>query len=109
MYDLDANGNVSNGRVIYRDDGINGDGMAMDTDGNLYVTMHNANPKDPKGYIVVLDPKGVFIEKMAVPERSLPSNLGFGRGADASSLYLTNLVQWRLWRIQTVRRGLYWD
>ncbi len=109
MYDLDANGNISNGRLIYRDDVIFGDGMAVDLDGNLYAALHNANPKDPKGYVVVLDPQGRVIEKITVPERSLPTNLGFGRGTDDNSLYLTNLGQWRLWRIQTVRRGLYWD
>lgn len=109
MYDLDASGNISNGRVIYRDDNIYGDSMAMDSDGNLYATMHNSNPNDPKGYVVVLDPQGRVIEKITVPERSLPTNLGFGRGTDDNSLYLTNLGQWRLWRIHTVRRGLYWD
>ena len=109
MYDLDSSGNISNGRLIYRDDTIFGDSMAMDTDGNLYVTMHNSNPGDPKGYVVVLDPEGRVIEKITVPERSLPTNLGFGRGTDDNSLYLTNLGQWRLWRIQTVRLGLYRD
>jgi len=109
MYDLDANGNISNGRLIYRDDLIFGDGMAVDLDGNIYAAFHNANRKDPKGYVVVLDPQGQVIEKIAVPEGSLPTNLGFGRGTDDNSLYLTNLGQWFLWRIQTVRRGLYWD
>jgi gluconolactonase len=108
-YDLDASGNISNGRLIYRDDTLFGDSMAMDLDGNLYVTMHNSNPKDPKGTIVVLDPEGRVIERITPPERSLPTNLGFGRGTDDNSLYLTNLGEWRLWRIQTVRRGLYWD
>ncbi len=109
MYDLDANGNISNGRVIYRDDSIGGDGAVVDTEGNLYVTFHNANPKDPKGYIVIFDPKGRLIDRIPIPEKALPTNLGFGRGTDNNSLYLTNLVQWRLWRIQTLRRGLYWD
>ena len=108
-YDLDASGNISNGRVIYRDDTIFGDSMAMDVDGNLYATFHNSNPKDPKGYIVVIDPEGRVIERITTPERSLPTNVGFGRGTDENSLYLTNLGEWRLWRIQTVRRGLYWD
>jgi gluconolactonase len=109
VYDLDSGGNISNGRLIYRDDTCGGDSMAMDSDGNLYVTMHNSNPANPKGYIVVIDPQGRVIERITPPERSLPTNLGFGRGTDDNSLYLTNLVQWRLWRIQTVRRGLYWD
>jgi gluconolactonase len=109
MYDLDASGNISKGRVIYRDDTIYGDSMGMDTDGNLYFTMHNSNPVDPKGAIVVIDPEGRVIERITPPARSLPTNISFGRGTDSNSLYLTNLVEWRLWRIQTVRRGLYWD
>lgn len=108
-YDLSKGGSVSNGRLIYRDDRLGADGMAVDSDGNLYVAFHNGNPKDPRGDVVVLDRDGRLIERLPIPERSLPSNLGFGRAADANSLYLTNLVQWRLFRIKTVRRGLYWD
>lgn len=109
VYDLDDSGNISNGRLIYRDDTCGGDSMGMDTDGNLYATFHNSNPADPKGYIVVIDPQGNVIERITVPKGSLPTNVGFGRGTDDNSLYLTTLVQWRLYRIQTVRRGLYWD
>jgi hypothetical protein len=46
---------------------------------------------------------------VTAPEVLRPTNLGFGRGADASSLYVTNLYQWRLLRIKTVRRGHYFD
>jgi gluconolactonase len=109
MYDLDSNGNISKGRLLYRDDAIGGDSMALDKDGNLYATFHNANPGNPKGYAIVFDPQGNLIERIAVPQGSLPSNLGFGRGTDDNSLYLTTLAQWRLFRIQTVRRGHYWD
>jgi gluconolactonase len=109
MYDLDENGNISNGRLIHRDDNLVCDSMAVDKDGNLYVAKHNSNPADPKGDIVVIDPQGNIIEKITPPPRSLPSNLGFGRGTDDNSLYLTTLAEWHLWRIQTVRRGFYWD
>jgi gluconolactonase len=109
VYDLDASGNISNGRIFYRDDEIMADSMAMDTDGNLYVAMHNGNPANPKGYLVVLDPNGKEIARPPMPERSLPTNVGFGRGSDSGSLYVTNLAQWRLFRTKTVRRGLYWD
>jgi carbamoyltransferase len=33
---------------------------------------------------------------------------GFGRGADAGSLYVTTLFKWRLFRMDTNRRGHYW-
>jgi hypothetical protein len=37
------------------------------------------------------------------------TNLGFGRGNDANSLYLTAAYPWRLFRINTVKRGLYFE
>lgn len=74
------------------------------------MAFHNGKPGNPKGYVLVLDPNGNVIARLPMPERALPpTNLGFGRGADAGSLYVTNLAQWRLYRIKTVRRGLYWD
>jgi len=109
VYDLKRDGSISNGRLFYQHDQLAADGMAMDTEGNLYVAFHNANPKAPKGDIVVLSPEGRLIERLPLLENTLPSNLGFGRAADANSLYITNLAQWRLFRIKTVRRGLYWD
>ena len=108
-YDLKADGSIANGRLFYRHDQIPADGMAVDSDGNLYVAFHNGNPKAPRGDVVVLSAEGRLIEKLPLPENALPSNLGFGRAGDANSLYMTNLAQWRLFRIKTVRRGLYWD
>jgi len=106
-YDLDANGNVSNGRLILKRDDISPDGMAMDTDGNLYVAMHNGNPKNPKDDVVVLNPAGEIIAQMTPPAGTLSTNLGFGRGADAGTLYMTSALPWRLFRIKTVRTGHY--
>jgi gluconolactonase len=109
VYDLDADGNVANGRVFYKRDDLLADGMAMDTDGNLYVAFHNANPRDPKGAIVALDPGGTVLAEPPVPAGALPTNLGFGRGADAASLYLTSAMPWRLYRLKTLRRGHYFE
>lgn len=109
VYDLDADGNVADGRVFYRRDDLIADGMAVDTDGNLYVAFHNANPRDPKGAIVALDPGGTVLAELPVPAGALPTNLGFGRGADAASLYLTSAMPWRLYRLTTVRRGHYFE
>jgi gluconolactonase len=108
-YDLDAGGNISNGRVFYRRDDILTDGMTMDSDGNLYVAMHNANPKQPRGDIAVLDPSGALLARLPLPAGALPTNLGFGRGADAGVLYMTTALPWRLYRIKTVRRGHYFE
>lgn len=108
-FDLDANGNISNGRVIFRSEEILTDGMTMDTDGNLYVAMHNTNPKDPKADIVVLNPAGEVIERLTPPPGILSNQLGFGRGADAGTLYMTCVLPWGLFRIKTVRQGHYFN
>jgi sugar lactone lactonase YvrE len=83
--------------------------MAMDTDGNLYVALHNGNQEPPRGAIVVLNPAGEVLARIAPAEGMRPGNLGFGRGKDANFFYMTTLFQWRLYRIQTVRRGHYFD
>ena len=108
-YDLDANGNVSNGKVILRTEEVAADGMAMDTDGNLYVAMHNGNPKEPKSDIVVLNPAGKMIERLTPPPSCLTTNLGFGRGTDSGTLYMTQALPWGLYRIKTVRHGHYFN
>jgi len=109
VYDIDASGNVSNGKMILRNEEVSPDGMTMDSDGNLYVAMHNGNPKTPKSDIVVLNPAGEVIERMPAPPGVLNTQLGFGRGADASSLYMTRALPWGLYRIKTVRRGHYFE
>jgi gluconolactonase len=106
-YELSPEGAVSNGRVVYRVDDMGVDGMAMDTDGNLYMALHDGNREVPKRAIVVLTPTGELLEQLPLPPAGLTTNLGFGRGSDASTLYLTTAVPWRLYRIGTVRRGYH--
>ena len=71
------------------------------------VTGHDANGRAVA--IIVLDPSGKILRELAPPEGMRPTNVGFGRGADAASLYVTTLFHWRLFRIDTNRRGHYWD
>jgi len=106
-YDLDANGNVSNGRLILRAEDVSADGMTMDTQGNLYVAMHSGNPKAPKSEVVVLNPEGKIVERIPAPSEGLTTQLGFGRAADTGSLYVTTAFPIRLYRIKTVRKGHY--
>ncbi|MFM9969684.1 MAG: SMP-30/gluconolactonase/LRE family protein [Burkholderiales bacterium] len=109
-FDLDTNGNISNGNVIYRSGEVMvTDGMALDTDGNIYVSMHNGNPKEPRSNIVVISPSGEELAQIPLPGNALATNVGFGRGADASSLYANSALPWRLWRIKTTRRGHYFE
>ena len=107
VYDLDAAGNLSNGRLFYRNDRLIVDGMGMDTDGNLYLALHNGAAPPRAGDVVVLDPSGTQIAQLTPPPGDLPTNLGFGRGADRHSLYMVTGFGWKLYRMQTVREGLY--
>ena len=109
VYDLNSDGNISNGRIFHRDDELVADGMTLDTEGNLYIALHNGSRQPPRGEIVVLNPAGEVLAKIAPPEGLRPGNLGFGRGGDATSLYMTTLFHWRLYRIKTVRRGHYFE
>jgi sugar lactone lactonase YvrE len=107
-YDLDKNGNISNGRVVFRsEEGIGPDGTAMDTEGNLYVAQHNGNREAPKSDIVVISPSGE-VQHLPTPGVGLTTNLGFGRGADSHTLYLTTGAPFGLFRIQTLKKGHYW-
>ena len=110
-FDLDEKGNISNGKVLFQTGSENlvADGMAVDTDGNIYVAMHNGNPKQPNSDIVVLSPPGEVLARIPLPNNALSTKVGFGRGADANSLYANSALPWRLWRLKTVRRGFYLD
>ena len=109
-YDLDENGKISNGHAIFKHEHYNVDGMAMDTDGNLYLAIHNGKTPPVPGEIIVLNPiKEKVIAKLIPPEGTRPSNVGFGRGDDANSLYITTGLgmPWKLLRIKTLHRGFY--
>lgn len=82
VYDFQADGTVSNGRIFGSEDaGKKGgvpDGMKVDLNGNLYVT-------GPEG-IWIWDPEGHHLGTIVTPEQ--PANLGWG-GADYATLYIT--------------------
>jgi sugar lactone lactonase YvrE len=107
VYDLDSNGNISNGRLFFRNDVLLVDGMTMDSQGNLYLAMHNGNGNAPDTAIMVLNPEGQIVERIPTPEKGLTTNLGFGRAADAGSLYVTTAFPIRLYKIKTLRQGHY--
>jgi gluconolactonase len=108
VYKLDAKGNISAGKVFFRaPDDMGADGTAMDTEGNLYLALHNGNPANAKADIVVISPKGKVIEHLPVPGKGLTTNLAFGRGADKHTLYVTTGAPWGLYKITTVKTGFY--
>jgi len=95
-------------RVVAPCGGYGCDGMTVDRDGNLYVTV-----RDPAGPgVLVLTPEGSelgFLPTGPVGQRAgatvgLPSNVVFGLGADSDVLYVT--VDAALYRIRLRRHGL---
>jgi gluconolactonase len=93
-YDLDADGNLANGRVIYDFyPGRSGDGMAIDADGNLYVAagLHNlrstSETLDTRPGIHVISPQGQLLAFRETPV-DLVTNCTFA-GGDLKTLYVT--------------------
>jgi gluconolactonase len=108
MYDLDRNGAVSDGRVIYRNDSLVVDGMALDTEGNLYLAQHDGNRQSPKSELTVIDRVGKVLGTIPLASgMGLTTNVAFGRGTDANSLYVSTGAPWGLFRIKTAKRGHY--
>jgi gluconolactonase len=84
-YDVAADGSIANGRVLFDSWG---DGMAVDRQGNLYVTAG-------AGGVLVIAPDGTHLGSLVTGERT--SNCTFGD--DGSTLYVTSdmyLVRIRL-------------
>lgn len=59
------------------------DGMTLDVDGRIYAAVRS----ETKPGIYVFSPQGQFLERIDLPET--PTNCIFGRGPQASTLYIT--------------------
>jgi gluconolactonase len=93
-YDLSADGTVSNMRVFHDFyPGRSGDGMTIDSEGNLYVAagLHvlrgTSETLDTQCGIHVFSPDGELKELIPIPEDTI-TNVAFG-GADLKTLYVT--------------------
>ena len=93
-YDLQPDGTVLNMRVHYNFyPGRSGDGMSIDTQGNLYVSAGLNRPRsstetlDTKAGVYVISPEGKLLKFIPVPE-DLITNNAFG-GPDMKTLYIT--------------------
>ena len=96
VYDVAADGSLTNGRILGeepggKDDGVP-DGIKVDQDGNLFVT-------GPKG-IWVWDASGHHIGTVVLPEQ--PANLTWG-DSDYQSLYITATTS--VYRLRTKTKG----
>jgi gluconolactonase len=96
VFDVSANGDLSNGRVFGKQEGPprsgSSDGMKVDKKGNLYVT-------GPMG-IWVWAPDGTHLGTIVMPES--PANLAWG-DRDYRTLYIT--ARTSVYRLKTKARG----
>lgn len=84
-YDVAADGGLENGRVFFESWG---DGMAVDEEGNVYLT-------GPGGGVLIINPDGEHLGTLVTGQRV--ANAAFGN--DGSTLYITantNLLRIRL-------------
>jgi gluconolactonase len=93
VYDLNDDGSVSKGRVLINFyPGRSGDGMSIDSEGNLYVaaglhkTRGTSETLDTKPGIHVISPEGKLLAYRETPEDTI-TNCSFG-GEDLKTLYI---------------------
>ncbi|MCE2414631.1 SMP-30/gluconolactonase/LRE family protein [Candidatus Poribacteria bacterium] len=80
-YDLSAEGEIRNKRLLIQFPDFNMDGMRCDIEGNLYVTRHG------KGTVAKLSPAGEVLLEVQLTGK-LCSNIAFG-GSDGCTCYVT--------------------
>lgn len=99
VYDVVGPGRIQNGRTFCRlqqpegKDDTGGDGMAMDANGNLYITTNLG--------VEIFSPEGKQLGLVTFPQQ--PANVTFG-GADGKTMYVT--ARTGLYRVQMPIAGL---
>ena len=81
VYDLAADGSISNKRLLIRFDDHGMDGMRCDADGNLYIARYDA------GVVAVVSPEGKLLRDVPLKGRK-PTNVAFG-GSDGRQVFVT--------------------
>ncbi len=96
-YDLAADGTAKFRKILVDYAPQDGpDGLCADKEGNLYVAVRDVT----KPGIYVYSPEG---KELAYIKTEIPTNVGFGRGAEASTLYIT--AGQSLYRIRLNKEG----
>ena len=109
-YPLGANGLVNGPKKVLYDFGKEAgcDGMCIDSNGNLYLTARSPNRPgvlvlNPKGEEIAHIPTGPANQGETDSPKGLPSNVTFGIGSEAHTLYVT--VDTSLYRIKLKSQG----
>ena len=102
-FDVDADGNLSNRRVLIDygklEKPCSGpDGILADENGNIWL----ASRCEHRPGVQVLTPQGKELAYISTGTE-MPTNIGFGRGADSNLLYLTSGKS--LYRIRVGKKG----
>jgi gluconolactonase len=98
-YDLSPDGTAQFRKMLVDYAPFDGpDGMVCDKDGNLYVAVRAEN----RPGIYVYSPEG---EELAYIKTEVPTNVGFGRGQQSKTLYIT--AGKSLYRIRLNREGYH--
>jgi gluconolactonase len=106
VYELDQAGNASNRKVLVNYADAPGgacsgpDGMVADVDGNVYMALRCEH----RPGIGVFSADGKELAFISTG-KELPTNVGFGRGADANLLYVTSGNS--LYRIRMAKAGYH--
>ena len=101
VFNIQADGKLTEKRLLKKFDDFGFDGMRCDVEGNLYITRHG------KGTVVILSPKGVILKEIDVLGK-MPSNLCFG-GPDGKTVYVTEVEHTRLVQFRVEKPGLAWQ
>ena len=99
-FDLTADRELTNKRLLCKFDDFGLDGMRCDVDGNLYITRHG------KGTVVKISPKGDVLREIDVLGQH-PTNICFG-GSDGCTAYVTEAQRGRLVQFRVDRPGREW-